>query len=109
MLTREAIASFQLPREEVQLEEFGGSVYVQSVTGRQFLKLIASVRDGGDDLADMLIPYLPGCVVDAEGNPLLDEAAVDRLPFSVLAKLVSRLAVVSGLHVDAEVEAGKAE
>lgn len=109
MLTREAIASYELPREEVFLEEYGESVYVQSVTGRQFLKLISSVREGGDDLADMLIPYLPSCVLDADGKPLFEEQDVDRLPFSVLAKLVSRLAVVSGLHADTEIEAGKGE
>lgn len=71
MLTRNDILARQdLEREEVPIKEWGGSVWVRQLSGRELVKLQRLMSDNDD--AD-LIPLVIWCTVDAEGEQLFTE------------------------------------
>lgn len=102
MLTKEQIlAALDLTTEEVQVPEWGGSIFVRSMTGLERDTFGASLRkaDGTVDLANYRAKLLVQCVVDEASKPLFtaddlialggkSSAALDRV-FAVAERLNS--------------------
>lgn len=96
MLTRDQIlAASDLPREEVQVPEWGGSVFIKTMTGTQRDTFESEFNRLGIINARARLAILTVC--DAEGNPLFDAkdlldlgaksgAALDRI-FTAAMKL----------------------
>lgn len=76
MLTRDFILSLDdLPREEVAIPEWKGSVYVRALTGAERDSLERMISK--DNVSRARIAVLS--VVDADGNRLFTDGDVDRL------------------------------
>lgn len=72
-LTRDAILAVQdIAREEIKIPEWGGSVYIKRLTAAERLAL--SERTVGADGADFMALVLIACVVDADGQQLLEDS-----------------------------------
>jgi hypothetical protein len=89
MLTRDAILGLDdLPREEVNIPEWGGSVYVRALTGAERDQLERMISK--DSVSRAAIAAL--CVVDAKGERLFSAKDVDKLATkhgSALERIVS--------------------
>ena len=76
MLTRDMIlAADDLPREEVEIPEWGGSVYVRVLTGGERDQLERMIAK--DSVSRAAIAAL--CLVDATGARLFTDADVEKL------------------------------
>lgn len=82
MLTREQIlAAADLPRESVDVPEWGGTVIVQTMTGADRDAFEASVitADGKPNLRNMRAKLVAACVVDESGHRLFTAADIEAL------------------------------
>jgi hypothetical protein len=82
MLTREQIlAVTDLPRETVEVKEWGGSVVVAAMTGTDRDAFEASVvtADGKPNLRNMRAKLVAACVVDEAGKRLFSPADIEAL------------------------------
>ena len=76
MLTRDQILSLDdLPREEVHISEWGGSVFVRALTGGERDQLERMIAK--DSVSRAKIAAL--CVVDADGCRMFSDKDVDAL------------------------------
>ncbi len=107
MLTREQIlGADDLPREEVTIPEWNGSVFVRALTGheRDALERVLAT----DKLSRATIAAM--CVVDEKGNKLFadgDVQALGKKNGAALERIV-QAALRFNLLTDEAVEAGKA-
>ena len=78
MLTRSAIlAANDLARKEVEVPEWGGSVYVRQFTGAELIQKVRPiVKDNPDNAEVMLVVW---ACVDEDGNQLFTEADIEAL------------------------------
>ena len=77
MLTKDQIlASLDIAKEEVQVPEWGGSVFVRGMTGLERDAFGTSLRnpDGSVNLDSYRAKLLVCCVVDEQGNALFTPA-----------------------------------
>jgi hypothetical protein len=81
MLSREQIlAAVDLPRETVEVPEWGGAVIVSTMTGADRDAFEASVLTGGKpDLRNMRAKLVAACVVDEAGNRLFSSSDIEAL------------------------------
>jgi len=112
-LTRETIlAADDMPREEVETPEWGGSVYVRGMTGIERDQLEASIvqPDGTRDIRHFVPRVVALCVVDEHGKPVFSFADSDALNAKspiALKRVFDSAARLSGLRmVDAEASGG---
>lgn len=107
MLTRDAILSLDdLPRSEVRIPEWGGSIYVRALNGEerdQLERMIAA-----DSVSRAAIAAL--VVVDAEGNRLFTEpsdvAALAKKHGSALERIVTAALRFNAISEDGLADAG---
>lgn len=82
MLSKQAILEVKdLPIELVNVPEWGGEVYVRTLTGTERDAYEAGIigQDRKPDLRNIRAKLLVRCLVDAEGRRLFSEADVDLL------------------------------
>ena len=81
-LTRDAILSANdLPTEKVDVPEWGGHLFVRSMTGAERDAFEASLlkSDGSRDFTNFSARLVALCAVDDDGNRLFTEADVEAL------------------------------
>lgn len=90
-LTKDAIlAADDLPRAEVEMPEWGGTVWVRALGGSEFLayaEAVEEMEDGVEIMARLVV--LSAC--DEDGKRLFDEADIPALKQKSL-RAVKRLA-----------------
>jgi hypothetical protein len=108
MLTRDEILALDdLPRQEVKIPEWKGSVYVRALTGEERDKLERMITK--DSVSRAGIVAL--CVVDEKGERLFKEADVAKLAGKhgrALEKIVNAALRFNALTEEAITEAGNA-
>jgi hypothetical protein len=106
MLTRDQILGLDdLPREEVAVPEWGGSVYVRALTGGERHELSKLLGQGDVTSAAIVALF----AVDAQGSRLFTEADVEALEAkngAALDRIVAAALRFNTLTEDS-VEAGK--
>lgn len=117
ILNREAFfgAHAKLPRETVHIEELGGSVIVQGLTGKQRDQYETSciVQKGNKrtfNLVDARAKLVMLAIVDADGVRLFqtsDVAQLSAMPAAVLDRLFSVAQRLSGISDEDQEELGK--
>lgn len=94
MLTKTDIfAAKHLPAEEVDVPEWGGTVFVRGMTGseRDLYEASLYVDRGGEatfDNANSTAKALVKCIVDAEGNRVFDDRDANELGSQPAAALM---------------------
>lgn len=96
-----------LPTEEVEVEEWGGSILIRTLTGRERDQLEANMLVGknGDaiDLENVRARLVVAAAVDGEGKPLFQPADIAKLGEKSSAALSKAAAVaqrLSGMSTD---------
>jgi hypothetical protein len=103
MLTKDAIfAADDLPREKVSVPEWGGHVYVRSMTGTERDAFEESINAGGElkNFANFRARLAVLTVVDAEGKRLFDDKDVKALgkkSAAALTRVFNAATKLSGL------------
>jgi CO/xanthine dehydrogenase FAD-binding subunit len=111
MLTREMIlGADDLPKQEVAVPEWGGSVYVRALTGAervQFERVVFAATD--EDEATVMAQLVALCTVDEQGNRLFtaeDVEALNRKNSRCLNKVASAAIMFNALSAEGVEEAG---
>lgn len=99
----EILAAQDLPREEVRVKEWGGTVIVRGLTGAERDAYEASLLQGRGviNYENARAKLLVRCLVDEQGERLFSDADVDILgakSAAVLDRLFSVAARLSGLQ-----------
>ncbi len=106
MLTRDQIlAADDLPRELVEVPEWGGSVYVRTLTGTEADAQMAEVLDGRRDLQDYHAKMAAACICDDAGKRLFSDADVKVLgakSVRALDRVVAAVNRINGLGKEDE-------
>lgn len=79
ILSREQIlAAEDLPKETIDVPEWGGSVIVSTMTGTRRDAFEASIvlADGRPDLIDMRAKLAVACIVDEAGEPVFSQGDI---------------------------------
>ena len=81
MLTKDQILSSKdLPVQEVEIPEWGGSVFVRTMNGFERDAFEQSIADGKkSNLANIRARFAAKVVVDAEGNRIFSDADAEEL------------------------------
>jgi hypothetical protein len=116
-LTKDQILeSSDLKNEAVEVPEWGGTVYVRTMTGTdrdQFESSMVSVGADGSrkaDMSNLKAKLIALTIVDEAGNRLFEASDVDRLGLKSAAAIERVFAAAQGLNglgAKAEVEAVK--
>jgi hypothetical protein len=100
MLTRDAILSFNdLPRKEVEVPEWGGSVYIRVMSGAEREEMLSLFQ--GEKLTAAALVVL--CVVDVHGTRLFtaeDVEAVNGKRGDVLLRIANEAMRYNGLTAE---------
>jgi hypothetical protein len=104
-----------LPTEEVEVPEWGGSVLVRGMTGRQRIEYEASmaVMRGGEmvpDVENSMAKLVARTIVGDDGGPMFtvaDANALGEKSSAALARVFEVAARLSGMSAGADVEAKK--
>ena len=101
-LTRDAILSASdLPMEEVQVPEWGGSVFVRALTASEAdANLAAQLASGKRDLSTYHAETAAACICDADRVPLFtpaDVAALGKKSAKALGRVVAVAQRLNGL------------
>lgn len=108
-LTRESILEADdVPAEDVEVPEWGGSVRVQAMTGAERDKFEASMVGKGNkpDLNNFRAKLAAACIVDDDGNRLFSESDVKGLgkksaaALDRVANAAQRISALSAEDVD---------
>jgi hypothetical protein len=103
----ELFEDVELKKEAVQLKS--GCVYVSEIGGSDYIKLWTDPAHKGADGETDMVKFTPAllafCIVDENGNRILDDEDAERIsraahgPFMELAKVARRLNGLSGEEV----------
>jgi hypothetical protein len=113
MLDRDSIlASDDLPRQEVDVPEWGGSIWIRGMSGveRDSFDLAMAADRKANKVANIRAQLLVRTLCDDHGKRLFDDAAATALgnkAGAVLDRLYDIAAALSGVGVQAEKEAAK--
>lgn len=105
LLSRDAIlAAEDLPREMIAVPEWGGSVYVRGMNGRERDEyeraIMEAARDGKAAPDDARAMYAASCIVDANGVPMFareDIPALSRKSAAALDRVFAKVQELSAL------------
>jgi len=108
MLTaKQILALDDLPRREVEIPEWGGSVYVRALTGAERDQLERSLSQSSTISRAAIVVM---CCVDGDGNPLFsqsDVAALTNKNGQALERIVSAALAFNALTDEALADVGK--
>ncbi len=113
VLTSAQVRARQLPREEVPVPEWGGSVLVrklQAAERDEFEQWVANCRKAGGVAPNVRARLVARALIDEEGQPLFGEADVALLgekDADVLDRLFDVVQRISGMGLKAVEEAEK--
>jgi hypothetical protein len=98
MITRDSILSTtDLNREPVPVPEWGGDVFVRTMTGRERDAFEASCN-GGADMDNIRARLLVRCLCDEHGNRLFTDGDTEALGNTPAAPLVRLFAVAQRIN-----------
>jgi len=110
-LNREAILSASdLRREEVKVPEWGGSVFVRTMTAFEQNAYYQRIADDKSSDMNVMLEFLCNVVCDENGNRILKEDDIDALyakSFSAINRLLKEAMRINNLTQDAEEELEK--
>lgn len=103
-LTRDQIlAARDLGVTEMEIPEWGGSVFLRKLAARDLLKMRARSKSGGEF---SVAEYAAMGIADANGQPLFPKAkdveALGEKAFDVLNRIIERLNEINGFNDAAE-------
>lgn len=102
-LTKEEILKTDdIRREEIYIEEWGGSIFIQEMTGtaKDNFELESMSRKGQPMKDNFRTRFLVKCIVDKEGSPLFTEKDISSLgkkSGTVIDRIFQRAGELNGL------------
>jgi len=90
--------------KEIEVPEWGGSIFIKSMSGYARAKLVADVQNK-IDLDKLQLRVLINCICDSEGKLLFSEADLQKLGTKnpeVLSMLEKECCKISGIGTEAE-------
>jgi hypothetical protein len=113
MLTKDdVLKAVKLRHEDVQVDEWGGTVRVSEMTAGAYDRYQRSLyRVKGtkieQDLSDMTTSYLQACLVNEDGTPMFSLDEIKSLPAKPIVMLYDKAQEVNGDNKKAKDEIAK--
>lgn len=95
------LAADDLPRENVNVDEWGGEVVVRALTASEEKEIFSKSKAGDEMGAQVYI--VAKCIIDDDGKPLFSKSDVNRLAGkngAVVRRLAQAALRLSGMEVD---------